>query len=162
MIKGLSHHVWPQNPVSKNMVSRASDLIGWEWSPHLGMVAHSSNPRTQEAEAGGSWIPRQLQLCRETLSHKKIQNPKPKTPPEWESGIYELWSLSPGDWSDSTVNLAATYEIILFFFFVVLGLELRTYTTSHSTSPLFVMSLGLENDLPELASPQFSRSLPPE
>jgi hypothetical protein len=30
-----------------------------------------------------------------------------------------------------------------FFFFVVLGLELKAYTLSHSTSPFFVDVLGI-------------------
>jgi hypothetical protein len=41
------------------------------------------------------------------------------------------------------------------FFFLALGLELRAYTLSHSTSPLLVMfffKTGLENYLPGLAS----------
>jgi hypothetical protein len=41
------------------------------------------------------------------------------------------------------------------FFFPVLGLELRTFTLSHSTSPIFVKGfsrLGLVNYLPGLAS----------
>jgi hypothetical protein len=41
------------------------------------------------------------------------------------------------------------------FFFVVLGLELRAFTLSHPTSPIFVKGFlrqGLENYFPGLAS----------
>jgi hypothetical protein len=43
----------------------------------------------------------------------------------------------------------------LFFFFAVLGLEIRAYILSHSTSPFFVMGffeIGSWNYLPGLAS----------
>jgi hypothetical protein len=43
---------------------------------------------------------------------------------------------------------------MIFFFFLVLGLELRAYTLSYSTSPFLVIFLrySLENYLPWLAS----------
>jgi hypothetical protein len=47
--------------------------------------------------------------------------------------------------------------IFFLFFFVVLGLEFRAYTLSHSTSPFFVIFFffryGLTNYLPVLALP---------
>jgi hypothetical protein len=47
------------------------------------------------------------------------------------------------------------FELRNFFLFVVLGLELKAYTSSHSTSPFFVMGFlryGLTNYLLGLAS----------
>jgi hypothetical protein len=54
-------------------------------------------------------------------------------------------------------NVQAMWELFfsdLFFFPSVLGLELRAFAFSHSTSPIFVMGFprqGLENYLPGLA-----------
>jgi hypothetical protein len=48
------------------------------------------------------------------------------------------------------------------FFFEVLRLELRAFTLSHSTSPIFVEGFsrkGLENYLPELALNHYPRDL---
>jgi hypothetical protein len=39
-----------------------------------------------------------------------------------------------------------------FFFFVVLGLELRAYTLSHSTSPFLEKGFLIKKPLPGLAS----------
>jgi hypothetical protein len=34
------------------------------------MVIHAYNPSTQETKAGGSHVPGQLEICRESLSQK--------------------------------------------------------------------------------------------
>jgi hypothetical protein len=53
-----------------------------------------------------------------------------------------------------------------FFFFEVLGFELRAYTLSHSTRPFFVMvffKIGSHELFARAGfEPQFSRSLPHE
>jgi hypothetical protein len=46
-------------------------------------------------------------------------------------------------------------SFFLFVFFAVLGIELRAFNLSHSTSPIFVKGFsryGLDNYLPGLAS----------
>jgi hypothetical protein len=40
---------------------------------NLSVVAHTCNPSTQKAEAGGSWVPGQPGLQSETHSQKKVQ-----------------------------------------------------------------------------------------
>jgi hypothetical protein len=49
-------------------------------------------------------------------------------------------ALLPWGETDKEVNYYVTWCVLLFiyFFFVVLGLELWAYTLSHSTSPIFV------------------------
>jgi hypothetical protein len=42
--------------------------------------------------------------------------------------------------------------VISFFFFAVMGLELRTYALSHSTSPFFVMGFFFEIESCELVA----------
>jgi hypothetical protein len=43
--------------------------------------------------------------------------------------------------SNNVVELINTTHASFFFFFAVLGFELRAYTLSHSTSPFFVLDI---------------------
>jgi hypothetical protein len=55
---------------------------------------------------------------------------------------------------DNVFNESTAFGNLLLLFFVVLGLELRAFTLSCSTSPIFVMGFlrqGLANYLPGLA-----------
>jgi hypothetical protein len=66
---------------------------------------------------------------------------------------WSSWSLPP---KYTGLQMWATVpSLVLFFFFMVLGFELRAYTLSHSTALFFFLMgfsrLGLENYLPGLA-----------
>jgi hypothetical protein len=48
------------------------------------------------------------------------------------------------------LNLTLMLSLTLFFSFAVLGFELRAFTLSHSTSPIFVMGFFFKIGSPEL------------